>query len=170
MLHDPQRDERSRLLAIAVGTGLFDLEAADALLGGILDALHAGELDPSHRVRVWRAAPPAAAAGWAYAAPDPHAPDIWNLWWIGVDPRAHGEGVGTALLRDIESIAEAAGARLLVIETSALPATARARRFYLREGSQAGGRIRDFSADGADNIVFARRLRPTIAGAAAPDA
>jgi ribosomal protein S18 acetylase RimI-like enzyme len=163
MIQDPRADERSRLLDIAVNTGLFDSDSAAALLGGILDAKHDGALDSSHRVRVWRAASDANASGWTYAAPDAHAPDIWNLWWIGVDPSAHGAGIGTALLRDIESLAQAAGARLLVIETSALPATARARRFYLREGYEACGRIPDFYADGDDKIVFARRLVPAVA-------
>ncbi len=47
---------------------------------------------------------------------------------------APGQGVGEALLAHAELRAVTAGARLLIVETSALPALARARRFYGKHG------------------------------------
>jgi ribosomal protein S18 acetylase RimI-like enzyme len=146
------------LLALAVATGLFTPEDAQALLGGVLDDLHAGRLGEGHQARVWTDAATGAPEGWSYFAPTPNANRVWDLWWIGVDPRRHGAGVGTSMLRAVEELARAAGGRLLVVETSAAPALAQTRRFYAQRGYTECGRIPDFYDDGDDKVIFARGL------------
>lgn len=58
----------------------------------------------------------------------------------------------------VEREVRARGGRLLIIETSALPPTARARRFYERRGYAACGRIPDFYGDGDDKVIYAARM------------
>ncbi len=84
---------------------------------------------------------------------------MWDLWWIGAAPAHHGQGIGDALLRSVESEVSTRGGRILVIETSALPPTARARRFYEKHGYSACGRVPDFYADGDDKVIYAKRMR-----------
>lgn len=144
------------LLELAVATGLFTPDDAEALLGGVLRDLHAGRLAVGHQAHVWPDAATGEPAGWVYFAPTPKADGVWDLWWIGVAPGRQGSGVGAAMLRAVEARVHAADGRLLVIETSA--ALTRTRGFYLRRGYTECGRIPDFYAVGDDKIVFARRL------------
>ncbi|MBX9584884.1 MAG: GNAT family N-acetyltransferase [Gemmataceae bacterium] len=148
------------LVALAAATGIFKPGEAEALLGGVLDALHAGQLGDGHRADVWVDGPDGTPAGWVYFAPTPNADRVWDLWWIGVDPARQGRGVGTGLLRHVEAAARAAGGRLLVIETSSLPALDPTRRFYAKHGYAACGRVPDFYADGNDKVITAKRLTP----------
>ena len=83
---------------------------------------------------------------------------VWNLWWIGVTPDRQGEGGGVALLHRAEADARAAGARLLVVETSALEPLARTREFYRRQGYQQCGTVPDFYAPGDGKVIFAKSL------------
>lgn len=150
--------DRPDLLAIAVATGLFTPADAEALLGGVLDSRHSGALDSTHTTTVWAPEDDAAPAGWSYAAPDAHADGVWNLWWIGVMPDRQGEGGGVALLHRAEDDARAAGARLLIVETSALEPLARTREFYRRQGYEACGTVPHFYGPGDGKVIFAKPL------------
>jgi ribosomal protein S18 acetylase RimI-like enzyme len=161
----PEPSERSALLALAVETGLFSADEADALLGGVLDAFAAGTLDAEHTVRTIRVHPESPIAGWSYYAPDAFASGVWNVWWIGFAPSAHGSGLARELLHHIESSLVSSGARVVVIETSDQPPLARARRFYAREGYRVCGRVPDFYGNGDGKVIFAKTLpSPSHAG------
>ncbi len=153
-----QPDERARLLDIAVSTGLFQPADAEGLLGSVLDDLAAGGLPAGHAAVAVDSAGTGRAAGWAYYAPDAYAGNVWNLWWIGVDPAAHGTGVGRVLLEHVEGVVSGSEGRVLVIETSDLPSMARARAFYARAGYRERGRIPDFYADGEAKVIFSKRV------------
>lgn len=155
--------ERAELLSLAVQTGLFTHADAEGLLGGVLTAFAAGALPEGHAVVTCRFVAHGPVLGWVYFAPDPYADRVWNLWWIGVLPTHHGSGVGKVLLNHVEQTAATAGARILIIETSDLDPTARARRFYVQSGYTECGRIHDFYADGEAKVIFSRRL-PHMAG------
>lgn len=151
--------ERSRLLSLAVSTGLFSAPEAEDLLGGVIDRLFAGSLPEGHTALCCRRSPGDPPIGWTYFAPDAHAAGVWNIWWIGVDPTAHGTGAGRSLLRAAETKAASTAARVVVVETSASNALSRARRFYRREGYRECGRVPDFYGEGEAKIIFARRPR-----------
>lgn len=153
-----QEHEREALLGLAVSTGLFTSEDAEGLLGGVVDALAAGELPEGHAAVAGRESHDSTAIGWSYYAPDPYAEGVWNVWWIGVSPSHHGRGVGQAMLSHIEQAASALGARVIVIETSDQAPMARARTFYLKCGYRERGRIPDFYAEGDSKVIFSRSL------------
>lgn len=157
MLRPLLATDRPRLLEIAVATGLFTPPDADGLLGGVVDGLVSGALPDGHAAVV-AVRDDGAMAGWAYYAPDAYAADVWNLWWIGVDPPQHGRGDAHALLAHVERAAAEHGGRVLVIETNDQPAQARARAFYARRGYGERGRVPDFYADGEAKVIFSRRL------------
>lgn len=162
MLRPPLPSESSVLVALAVSTGLFSPHEARSLLGDTLDAFHAGQLGDGHTVGVWTDGSSSTPLGWTYFAPDMHADAVWNLWWIGVAPSHHGQGVGEALLRAVEGQVREADGRLLVVETSALAALARARRFYERCGYARCGEVPDFYAEGDAKVIFARRMAASV--------
>jgi ribosomal protein S18 acetylase RimI-like enzyme len=150
--------ERSALLSLAVSTGLFTREDAEGLLGGVLDSLNAGELPAGHAAIACRESDDGPAVGWSYFAPDPYSENVWNVWWIGVHPSHHGKGVGRAILYHVEHAAKAAGARVIVIETSDQATLARAREFYEKLGYEERGRIPDFYAKDEAKVIFSRSL------------
>ncbi|MEO7327678.1 MAG: GNAT family N-acetyltransferase [Minicystis sp.] len=166
MLRSPHPNETSVLVDLAIATGLFAPGEADSLLRSVLDDLHLGKLGDGHVVQVWADPERGAPVGWVYLAIDDKANGVWNLWWIGVAPRHQGQGVGDTLLSAVEHHVRDAGGRLLLIETSSLPALERTRDFYAKRGYVACGRVPDFYADGDDKVIFAKRLSGAPANSA----
>ena len=150
------------LVALAAATGIFRPGEAEGLLGGVLEGLHAGRLGEGHLAWVWADGPAGPPAGWVYFSPVDNADGVWNLWWIGVDPADQGRGVGGEMLRSVEAHVRAAGGRVLLIETSALPAFDAVRRFYAKRGYADCGTVPDYYADGDGKVTYAKR----VAGAA----
>ena len=148
--------ERAALIHIALRTGLFSSEEAEALLGSTLDGLANGSLPAYHQAVVCRRAQSAEVLGWSYFAPDAYAEGVWNIWWIGVAPHHHGRGVAQALLSHIEETIVHSGGRVIVIETSDQQPTARSRRFYEKSGYRECGRVPDFYGPGEAKVIFAR--------------
>ena len=159
--------------------------SAERRLAGILAAcVEAGAgvsflapLPPETARRFWRGVAAEVAAGtrlllaaWAdgalvgtvqldLATPQnqPHRAEVAKLL---VDPAARRRGVGRALMRAAERVAQGAGRRLLVLDTNAGGA---AEALYRGMGWQEVGRIPDYSLrpDGTgfcDTVVFYRRL------------
>ncbi len=151
--------DRSSLLAVAVQTGLFSADDAEALLGRVLDDLAAGALPDGHTALVCRHQPNTAVLGWTYFAPDQYADGVWNVWWLGVSPESQGVGVGRSLLHAAESWAHAEGARIIVVETSSQAPQARARQFYAKAGYAECGCVPDFYGEGDHKVIFSRRPR-----------
>jgi len=160
-----EASQRSALLELAVRTGLFSPAGADALLGGVLDQLADGALPRAHTALACRDHPGDGVTGWTYVAPDAYAEAVWTIWWLGVLPEAQGTGVGSALLRAAEALAHAAGARIVVVETSSSDALARARRFYAAQGYAACGHVPHFYGEGDHKVIFSRRPRAADPGA-----
>lgn len=130
---------------------------AEALLGGVLEAYFGGQLGEGHFVGVWENEKKE-VVGWSYYAENSHASGVWDVWWIGTDSRMHGRGYGTKLLKAIEEDIASRSGRVIVIETSATPPLARARRFYPGLGYVECGRVPDFYGPGDDKIIFAKTL------------
>ncbi|PSM32025.1 GNAT family N-acetyltransferase [Haliangium sp. UPWRP_2] len=150
--------ETGDLVNIGTSTGLFSKEEADLLLRQTLEDLHAGRLGDGHVVLVIEDPRVPGGLGWAYASLDPKSNGVWDLWWIGVMPSRHGSGLGTLLLASVEEYVKREHGRVLVIETSALPALAATRRFYERRGYMASGTVPDFYGDGDAKVTFAKTL------------
>lgn len=160
MLINPVTPEEHGLhMDIAVRTKLFSRAEAESLLGEVLVGLQASALPEGHQAVSCRQSLGESPNGWCYFAPDDHAEQVWNLWWIGVDPVAHGTQVGRTLLAYTEKRVARAGGRLLIIETSDSEATARARQFYVKAGYEECGRIPHFYAENEAKMIFARRLQ-----------
>jgi ribosomal protein S18 acetylase RimI-like enzyme len=86
---------------------------------------------------------------------------IWgpeeNVWlaYFGVHPNFRRQGIGAAMLAEMERIAGARYRRFF-IETHG--ANERAHRFYLNQGFREAGSIADYNPDGAPMTVFVKDL------------
>ena len=95
--------------------------------------------------------------GWICWGATPCTVATWDLYWMAVDPEMHGQGVGTALLEEMENRL-CDKARLIVIDTSGRPDYAPTRAFYRARGYQTAAVVRDFYALGDDQVIFSKRL------------
>jgi ribosomal protein S18 acetylase RimI-like enzyme len=95
--------------------------------------------------------------GWICWGATPCTVATWDLYWMAVDPEIHGQGVGTALLEEMENRL-CDKARLIVIDTSGRPDYAPTRAFYRARGYQTAAVVRDFYALGDDQVIFSKRL------------
>jgi len=96
--------------------------------------------------------------GYVCYGPTPLTDGTFDLYWIAVDPAWAGQGVGTLLLRRIESIVKEDNGRLIVIETSSNQQYALTRRFYMKNGYVLAETIKDFYLPGEDRVTFVKYL------------
>ncbi|WP_379551391.1 GNAT family N-acetyltransferase [Qipengyuania sp. DGS5-3] len=80
----------------------------------------------------------------AYYVPEQLTDGTWNLLLIAVDPDQHGAGVGTALMRHVETELAQEGVRILLVETSGTSTFERTRGFYDMLGYDREALIRDY--------------------------
>jgi GNAT superfamily N-acetyltransferase len=96
--------------------------------------------------------------GFACYGQRPLTEGTFDLYWIGVDQRQQGRGIGKALIHIVEEHVRERGGRLLIAETEGKPSFEPTRRFYLSAGYELEARIRDFYRPGEDLVIFTKRL------------
>ena len=131
-------------------------------VGGLLEAFRGAEAPEQW----WVAEVDGAVAAAAYVAPEPFADRLWNLYFIAVDPDAHGRGLGSRLLAHVEDRLRGLGeeqARVLLVETSSTAQYADTRAFYAARGFDEEARIREYYGPGDDKVVFWKALQQAAA-------
>ena len=147
-------DDSAAIIALAVAAGLFPADET-APLDKMLADYFGGNMDDGHVCVLDEESQP---LGVAYYAPAPATDRTWYLTMIGVRRDRQGQGRGTASLQHVENALQASGQRVLLVETSGLPAFERARAFYAKCGYQEEARVRDFWAPGDDMVLFRKVL------------
>ena len=89
---------------------------------------------------------------------NPMTESTYDLYWIAVDPRAHGRGIGKQLLRHSEEYIKQHGGKLVVAETSSLPKYEKTRLFYEHNQYTEASRIRDYYGPGDGLVVYIKYL------------
>jgi ribosomal protein S18 acetylase RimI-like enzyme len=141
--------DTTALKAVIDASGLFPSDMLDEMLAGYFS----GAEDQG-----WLTDDESGPVGLAYFAPERMTVGTWNLYLIAMHPDRQGQGRGAALLRHVEQELAGRGERVLLVETSGLPAFERTRTFYRKCGYDEEARIRDFYQAGEDKIVFRKAL------------
>lgn len=94
--------------------------------------------------------------GYTAWGPIPMTRGSFDLYWIAVDPRAQGSGVGQALLAETERDVARRGGGRIYIETSSRPTYARTRRFYERAGYTQVAELEDFYGPKDNKVMYCR--------------
>ena len=147
--------DRDAILALVEASGQFDADGL-AHVRSTLDTHLAG-----HDDSIWVTADDGEPVGVAYCAPEPVASGTWNLLMLWTRDDRHGRGHGSALVRHVERALRAHKVRLLIVETSTLPAFAPARAFYAKCGFEHEATIRHFFAAGDHKVIFTKNLAPS---------
>ncbi|MDB4909966.1 MAG: Histone acetyltransferase [Gemmatimonadetes bacterium] len=148
------RHHRERLVEILEATGVFAPAEIDVALELFDEGMRSAESYELMGVFDEQGT----LQGYACWGPTPGTDGGYDLYWIAVDPRAHGGGYGSALMRAVEELLRGRGARLLVAETSSRDAYAQTRGFYERGGYVERARVRGFYAVDDDRVIFSKLL------------
>jgi ribosomal protein S18 acetylase RimI-like enzyme len=98
--------------------------------------------------------------GYVCYGPTPLTDGVFDLYWIAVDPKQQGQGIGQLLLRFVENEVRRQRGRMLLIETSSKESYSPTMRFYERSGYDEISRIKDFYRIEDDKVVFCKKLTP----------
>jgi ribosomal protein S18 acetylase RimI-like enzyme len=96
--------------------------------------------------------------GFACFGPRSLTQSTFDLYWIAVDPKAKRNGVGRALMEQVEKEVAGVGGRLLIAETSGQEKYAPTRAFYEGIGYCREATVRDFYAPGDDLVIYTHPL------------
>ena len=80
----------------------------------------------------------------------------YDLYWIAVDPKTQGQGIGKQLMAESERLMAERGARRVYAETSSRPQYEPTRAFYLSCGYIREALLVDFYAPGDGKVIFVK--------------
>ena len=155
--------DQGAILSISARIEGFD-SLDQACIKELWEAYAAQEDESGYRFIVARS--PQQTVGYACFGPTPLTKDVWDLYWLAVDPGQQRHGAGRALMAAIERVIVAERARMLLIETSSLPSYMAARRFYEFMRLPFPGRDPRFYSVGNELLIFGKRFpldRPSAA-------
>lgn len=149
--------DRVQVRAMTDATGLFRAEEVEVAVE-VFDGAMASSSDLGYAAAGAEVA--GQLVGWVAWGATPGTEGTYHCYWIVVEPTRQGEGIGSALLDEMERRL-AGRARLIVVETSGRHDYGSTRAFYTRRGYEAIARIPEFYAPGDDQVVFVKNLGPT---------
>jgi ribosomal protein S18 acetylase RimI-like enzyme len=149
--------DRAAIEAMVRASGFFTGDEVAIALELVDDRLQLGER--SH-YRFLIAEDGGVAIGYAAWGPIPGTVASADLYWIAVDPRTQGRGVGRALLDAAEAWIAEQGRTRVYIETSTREQYVPTRGFYLRCGYHLAAELPDFYAPGDGKAIYVRVLEP----------
>lgn len=152
MITDTHPDHRDALLSIISESEQFDSDG----LAHVERTLDDHFSNPGQAI--WLSAMDDVPVGVAYCAPEPVTVGTWNLLMLWMKEGVSGKGYGSALVEEVQNRLQLRGARLLIVETSQLPAFAAARKFYERNGFTRAAEIADFFDAGDNKVVYTKRV------------
>ena len=150
--------DRGRIQQILVATARFTAQEIGWAME-LVDLAFAWRPEYETHVLVQTdAQPDGTVQGYVLFGPTPRAEGVWDLYWIAVDPKQQGQGLGQVLLRFVENEVRRRSGRMLLIETSSKRSYAPTVRFYQRAGYREISRIKDFYRIEDDKVVFSKNL------------
>jgi ribosomal protein S18 acetylase RimI-like enzyme len=96
--------------------------------------------------------------GYICYGPAPMTQGTFDLYWIAVNPKSQGMGIGSRLLDFLEKMLRVKNGRMILTDTSSIPSYKKTLRFYLKKGYQEVAKIPDYYSLGNDRITFCKRL------------
>ena len=96
--------------------------------------------------------------GYYCVGPTPMTETSYDLYWIAVDVRRHGGGIGRELMDHCFDTVASRGGSKIIAETSSQASYDRTRAFYMKRGFAEEARIKDYYSPGDDLIIYTKNL------------
>ncbi|MFR9702394.1 GNAT family N-acetyltransferase [Aeromonas sanarellii] len=107
---------------------------------------------------LWFSAEQQELVGVAYCVPEVMANNVWNLLMLWIRPSHQRQGIGQALIHQIEKELRGRQARLLLVETSSFADFHAARVFYRKQGFISEARIRNYYNVHEDKLILTKNM------------
>jgi GNAT superfamily N-acetyltransferase len=157
MITIPNDSDGAQIHAVSANTTVFSLEEVECVDELWEEYLSQGPESSGYYFLVEKEA--GRVLGYACFGPRALTSGTYDLYWIAVDSAARRGGIGRGLLAAVEQAVRKLSGRLLVVETSGLPAYEPTRKFYLATGYLLEATLKDFYCDGDDLVIFTKRLQ-----------
>ncbi|MDR0361638.1 MAG: GNAT family N-acetyltransferase [Planctomycetota bacterium] len=149
---EPSERDPAEVERIVRASGKFRDDEAPVAVELVGERLAKGE---GSGYRFWFAdAADGSLAGYVCYGPTPCTLGSFDLYWIVVDKKRQGRGLGGVLMSRAEESVRGAGGRRIYVETSGKDDYEPTRAFYRGVGYEEAARLPDFYADGDDKVIF----------------
>jgi ribosomal protein S18 acetylase RimI-like enzyme len=155
--NNPTPEDVAAVREICVSTGFFRDDETDVAVELVQEALDKGQEKSGYYFLF--ATDEDTACGFVCFGPTPCTVGTFDLYWIVVDDRFRGKGIGLELLRRTELALREMNARKLYIETSSTEKYLPTRKFYLKAGYTEEARLKNFYLTGDDKVIYSRYLQ-----------
>jgi len=149
-------EDRTKLHSMLIETRIFTLEEIDVameLVDIVLNnkrqkdyQIHCMVDDQDHPI------------GYICYGPVPMTQGTFDLYWIVVEPKSQGQGIGSKLLDFFEETVRGVRGRMILADTSSIAVYEKTQEFYLKRGFQEVSRVPDYYSPGNDRITYCKRL------------
>lgn len=139
------------VMEIVKGTGFFRVNEYQIALE-VLEEAAAGA--PQCTYQSFVSLNGSQVTGWVCLGETPCTIGTFDIYWIAVDAKQQGKGIGSKLLSFAQDQIVRQKGRLAVIETSGSDLYAPTQHFYESNGYYLAARIKDFYAVGDDKLIF----------------
>ena len=150
-------DEADQIMAVARGAQVFTTEEIDTVKELLDDYIAKGSVSQYHYLSCRL---DGRVVGFACYGLRALTRGTFDLYWIGTASSVQRQGVGAALIAQVERNVRAMGGRLLIVETSSSSEYEPARRFYDSHGYRRQVIIEDFYAEGDGLVLYSKKLNP----------
>ena len=154
----PRQSDISAVRGLVAGTGFFRTDEMEVAAELVAERLAKG---PASGYYFHFAEEDGELAGYVCFGPIPCTIGSFDLYWVAVDKRRQGRGLGLRLVEKCEESARNMGGRRVFIETSGTERYLPTRRFYRRAGYAQAASLKDFYDRGDDKIVYRKDFLPT---------
>ncbi len=151
-----QKTDRLRLEEIIHSTDNFNQADAKIAMELIDDAIHRGDAS-DYIVDVLEDEAGLVLAYVCFGL-TPLTDHTFDFYWMVVDSKYQGRGIGVMLFQHVESQVRSRGGKLLMCETSSLEGYSRVVLMYEKLGYQFVTRIKDFYRTGDDKIIYMKYM------------
>jgi D-alanine-D-alanine ligase len=94
--------------------------------------------------------------GWVCYGETPCTLGTYDVYWLAVDPKCQGLGIGRKLMDFAEAGIKSAGGRIAIVETSGSERYLPTRAFYEKIGYKEAARVEEFYAPGDPKIIYTK--------------
>ncbi len=158
VIEPPRPDEDEKLVALAQATSFFSSDEIQVISEMFRDYVSGEEPDEYFWI-VYRDVPGGPPLGFACYGPTSLCDEVYDLYWIAVDPAYQSRKIGTALLLFVEADLQRRNARHLYIETSDTPLYTPTRGFYTRRDYVQIAHLPDYYHVGDGKVIYRKVFR-----------
>jgi ribosomal protein S18 acetylase RimI-like enzyme len=153
-----QESDVAAVHALVAETGFFSESELQIAIELVEETLSMGKASGYEFVFVDKPDQPGSLLGYTCYGPIPETVSSFDLYWIAVSREQQRTGLGSALLRETESLALQRDARRMFVDTSGREQYTPTRNFYEHMGYREEARLIDFYAPGDDKVIYAKTL------------